>query len=220
MTEYRSDLPPRPPRMARLPLTDKGYPVLWFSFVDDDGKADLRVVGPGKRELALKHKVCWLCGEPLGRYLSFVVGPMCGINRVSAEPPQHLECAEYAVVACPFLTRPLATRNDRGLAELGTKEPGGLMIARNPGVSLIWTTRDAKPFRVPGGVLMRMGDPTSISFWSNGRKATRAEIDASIESGFPILQAEAEREGGDAVIALARQVGIFDKLLPPSEVLP
>jgi hypothetical protein len=47
---------------------------------------------------------------------------------MSAEPPSHRECAEYAVRACPFLTRPLAVRNERGLDGF---EPAGVMIKRN-----------------------------------------------------------------------------------------
>jgi hypothetical protein len=35
---------------------------------------------------------------------SFVVGPMCGINRNSAEPPSHKECAQWSARNCPFLS--------------------------------------------------------------------------------------------------------------------
>ena len=52
--------------------------------------------------IAYRRKICFLCGEPLGRFAAFVIGPMgSSINRVSSEPPAHRDCAEYAVRACP-----------------------------------------------------------------------------------------------------------------------
>jgi hypothetical protein len=227
MTAYRSDLPPRPPRIARLPLTEKGYPALWFSAVID-GKHDLRVADPVKKSMGLRGPLCWLCGEPVGRYGAFCIGPMCGINRITAEPASHRECCEYAVRACPFMTRPMAVRNERGLDEaawprhIGTVEPGGDMIKRNPGVTLLWVTREWRPWRVNNGVLVKLGEPTSLSFWREARLATRAEVLASIESGFPLLREPAERQGPDAVKALQRMwnefFAIINAVLPPEAV--
>jgi len=47
--------------------------------------------------VCVRHKRCWLCGQPLGKFMCFVVGPMCAINKTSAEPPSHRDCALYAV---------------------------------------------------------------------------------------------------------------------------
>ena len=30
MTKFRSDIPPLPPRIAKLPVDERGYPVPWF----------------------------------------------------------------------------------------------------------------------------------------------------------------------------------------------
>ena len=215
---YRNDLPERPRRFMKLPLDERGFPVPWF-VAWQDGTPDFRVVRPGGIAIAHKRGLCWLCGEPLGVYNAFVIGPMCGINRVSSEPPSHRDCAEYAVRACPFLTRPLAVRNPRGLED--AQKPAGFMIERNPGVTLLWVTKSYKPFKVeevPGdparaGVLFRIGDPTEVSFWAKGRKATRAEIDASVSSGLPLLQEPAERQGPDAVRELQRMQSRFDQIL-------
>ena len=216
---YRGDLPERPPRMARLPLDARGFPVPWF-VAWFDGVPDFRVVREGGVPLAHNKGLCWLCGEPRGVYGAFVIGPMCGINRVSSEPPSHRECAEYAVRACPFLTRPMATRNERGLDALGAVEPAGDMIKRNPGVTLLWVTKSYRPFRVENGALFRIGDPTEVAFFAKGRQATRAEIDASVSSGIHLLEEPARAQGRDAERELARLRAQFDKIVDTAVMEP
>src|SRR5258708_39459955 len=94
-----------PQRMARLPISPTGFPVPWFvAWVD--GVPDFRVIGPDKIVQAVKRNLCWLCGQPKGIHHAFVIGPMCAINRTISEPSSHLECAQFAAVACPFLANP------------------------------------------------------------------------------------------------------------------
>ena len=146
---------------------------------------------------------------------AFVIGPMCGVNRITSEPPQHLECAEYAAKACPFLTRPMATRNNRDLPEDATA--AGIMIARNPGVTLIWSTKKITPFKVSNGYLFKLGDPTCLSFWCKGRAATRAEALESVNTGLPTLRSYAERDGPEGVAQLEVMIAAFMPLLPPED---
>lgn len=193
MTELRRDLPPLPRRFRSLPLDDRGYPIPWF-VATIDGKPDFRVVKPRAiHEAVLGHK-CWLCGDVLGRNGAFVIGPMCAINQISSEPPSHRECAEFAVKACPFLVRPAAKRRDAALPE--DASVAGEMIPRNPGVSLLWVSRDWRPVKADGGsgVLIQVGRPIEVQWWREGRAATRAEIMESIDSGYPILLEAAERD--------------------------
>jgi hypothetical protein len=212
MAELRTDLPPLPDRFKALPIDERGFPVPWF--VDWlDGKPVFQAADPAKFRRAIRHKRCWLCGQPLGSLLAFVIGPMCGVNRVSSEPPSHRSCAEFAVNACPFLTRPMAKRNMRGMEDMPTKKPAGLMIERNPGVSLLWLTRHYSVFRAPGGVLIRVGDPLEIAFFREGRPATREEVEQSVESGLPLLEEPARAEGPAALKELGAQVMRFTSLL-------
>jgi hypothetical protein len=204
-----------PERMKKLPVSPKGYPVPWFVAKIDD-EYDFRIVGPNKMVLAIKHKSCWLCGERLGTYLAFVTGPMCTITRTSAEPPLHLDCATYAVKACPFLTKPKMRRNDKDLPE-GHVDPAGIFITRNPGVSAIYITRQFKPIKVNRetdgtNILIRMGEPERIEWYAEGRIATLAEVQHSIDTGLPALQSEADREGAGA--ELNRYITRMRKWLP------
>lgn len=212
---------PMPSRLADLPRDRRGYPVPWFvQWFDDgkptepgDGQPDFRVVDERKLKVAVVRKRCWLCGEPLGSYKTFVVGPMCAINRVSSEPPSHTECAIYAAKVCPFLTNPKVHRVEATMPD-GLVKPAGEMVPRNPGVALVWTTRRHQVRVLPDGVLFQIGDPDTVLWFAHGRRATRAEIEVPFDSGAAILRAEAEAESMYAVKAYERQVAAARNLIP------
>ncbi|WP_083959019.1 hypothetical protein [Herbidospora mongoliensis] len=161
----------------------------------DRGQPDHRIVGPGKLQDAIRFGCCWLCGGPLGSYRAFVIGPMCAVNRVTSEPPSHRDCALYAVRACPFLTTPHMTRRE---VEDGV-DPAGVMLRRNPGAAVVWVTRSFERHRIENGLLFQIGNPTETRWFTEGRPAGRNEALAAIDSGPPILRAEAEREGEASV---------------------
>lgn len=201
-----------PERMQRLPRDPRrGIPVPWFvAWID--GQPDYRVIGPGKLALGIRFGHCWLCGYPIGRNGSFVIGPMCSVTRTNSEPPSHRDCAIYAAVTCPFLTRPAMRRREKGLPE-DAVEPAGVGLRRNPGVVAVWSTRKWSLFSdCRGGTLVKMGDPTEVLWYAEGRAATRAEVEASIESGLPLL--EADKEGPAAAAELGRLVDVARRYLP------
>lgn len=203
---------PLPARLARRPVSERGFPVPWFvSFIG--GKWDFVNLDPRKIVEAYRRKICWLCGEPLGQYFAFVIGPMCSINRVSSEPPSHRECAEYAVRACPFLARPNAKRNEA--ASMGKLETvPGIAIEHNPGANLIWITKSFKPINAGDGALFEIGEPLEVSWWAEGRTATRAEVDAAIAKGLPYLRKAAATEGPEGINELNQFIKRAEKLLP------
>ena len=199
-----------PPRMARRPVSEKGFPVPWFVSMIK-GKWDFVNIDPRKYFEAYKRRICWLCGEPLGQYACFVIGPMCAINRVSAEPATHRDCAEYAVKACPFLARPNMKRNDAAaLAPISA--PGA--VEHNPGATLIWVTKSYIPFRNGQGLLFQLGEPVETLWFAEGRTATRAEIDAAIAKGMPLLRKAAELDGPEGIAEMEACVKRAEKLLP------
>jgi hypothetical protein len=200
-----------PDRMKHLPLNDQGFPVPFFvPWID--GKPEFRGFDGEKLGICVRHKRCWLCGEPLGKNMVFTIGPMCAVNRVSAEPPSHYDCAHYAAMACPFLTQPRMRRNEKDMPE--HLDPAGIMLKRNPGCTLLWVTHNYKPFRAMGGVLFNVGDPVRVEFYAEGRKATHEEIMASIDSGMPTLREMAEHDGPDAVAELQQMYAKAMELVP------
>jgi hypothetical protein len=207
----------RPPRIARLPLSARGYPVPWFvAWIE--GVPDFRVIRHGAVTEAIRRSRCWICGEERGRYQAFVVGPMCVVNRISSEPPSHRECAEYAARACPFLTRPHMARRETGLPS-SIVQPAGIPIDRNPGVAVLYVTRGFVIARAPrtggpDGMLFRMQEPTEVLWYREGRTATRAEAMHSMSTGVLELQRIAEQEGPEAMAELAQSTLSAVKHLP------
>lgn len=180
---------PMPPRIARLPRDKHGHPVPWFvAWID--GAPDFRLIGPGRIEDATRFGNCWICGLHIGATAAFVIGPMCAINRIAPEPPSHIDCADYAARACPFLATPAMRRREGGLPD-ETTPPPGIMIRRNPGVTLLWITKRWTRFRTDDGWLFSVGEPTATRWYAESRQATREEVLASIDSGLPELHAVA-----------------------------
>lgn len=205
---------PEPPRnIAALPRDRIGRHVPWFVHWPEGGEPDFRVIGAGRVVQAVNERRCWVCGRPSGAYRAFTVGPMCGINRVSSEPPAHRDCAVYSAQVCPFLTTPIMRRRTSNLP-VNTREPAGIPILRNPGVTLIWVTKHFHIDMLPQGPLFRLGDPIDVLWYACGRLATRAEVMATIESGLPILRKIAEQGGQAAVIELEEMAAELSNFLP------
>jgi len=129
IAEPMKPLEPLPDRMKSLPV-HRGYPVPWFvEWID--GVPEFRAMDFSKWQRAIRDKLCWVCGTPLEKkFVTFVAGPMCGINRTSAEPPCHLICAQWSARNCPFLSKPQMTRRENDLPEGGVV--GGVAMPADP----------------------------------------------------------------------------------------
>lgn len=163
---FRPELHPIPLRMRGRPFDHRGYPVPWFvTCKTADGLYDFQTVDVARRDEALRFRRCWVSGEQLGRAVAFVLGPMCTINRVSADPPAIPEIAEWSARVCPFLSRPLARRPHFD----GQHATPGIMVPDNPGLCAVWVTRE---WRVDRDGLIRIGRPEQVTWWRAGRDVT------------------------------------------------
>ena len=211
------EFPDMPDRMKQLKRDHRGYPVPWFVKWYGD-KPDFRMIGNDKFRRAIRQRLCWVCGQALGRYMAFVIGPMCAVNRTTSEPPCHYECAVFAARWCPFLANPRMHRQEHKLPD--ERWVPGIQIARNPGVACVWITRDFELFDVGGehaGTLIEIGDPTQVLWFYEGAPATDAEIWHSIETGLPALL-ELVRQDKDpegAMAELRRRTKEVARLVPP-----
>ena len=212
----RPELDPLPRQMEHLPVDpDRGYVVPWF--VDwINGKPEFRAMDGRKYVRAIREKLCWVCGEKLKGVYCFTAGPMCGINRTSAEPPSHIDCARWSARNCPFLSNPNMVRREDGLIDNAKcrEHAPGLMITRNPGVTMLWFTREYEVFNDgKGNPLLQMGRPSGVEWFCHGRPATREEVEESIANGIGALEAMARTEpGGMEELRKAQQR--FQKYLP------
>jgi hypothetical protein len=149
--------------------------------------------------------------------LTFVIGPMCGVNRVSSEPPSHPACGVFAAEACPFLSRPLARRPptddlERRFGEL--PEMPGAPILHNPGVTLVWGTLRYQISQNNPGLLFHIGAPERVQWFREGRQATRQEVLDGIEKGLPNLLDLAEAESPEAVLEVHHSLQRLYPLIP------
>lgn len=173
---------PMPGRVRALPRDRYGRPIPWF--VDDQaGARSYRGGSADKRIVALRDGMCWVCGQKLPSGVrtrrqnrpvpfTFLVAPMVVVNRIAADPPAHEACAAYTVTACPFLSRP---------------DIGGMVAWSTTGFTI-----ERPRFGVGGGVLLRMGEPTSVSWWTGGRLASRGEATKLLGDAYARLVAECE----------------------------
>ena len=198
----RPDMPELPRQIRALPVDKRGFPVPWFvKWID--GEPEFRAMDPEKFAAAVRERRCWVCGGKLYDEMIFVVGPMCAINRISSEPPSHRLCARFSARGCPFLTRPHMHRREDETFSNAKQHSPGMMVERNPGVTLLWFTRDYKLQRVQAmphlgvaaGYLFNIGKPFETEWYAHGRPATRAEVMESIDTGLPIFR-EANRKQG------------------------
>lgn len=212
IVRHRDIVEDMPMSMRARPRDARGYPIPWFTPIVN-GKPDFRYVVEGKAQEALSRGLCWTCGEPLSQLTAyaFVVGPMCAVNRTSAEPPSHIVCAKYAAKACPFLARPKLERKSEATPEQRDKVPG-IMLDRNPGVALVWVTSTGSYSTAVK--LFDLGEPMRTFWYAHSREATREEVLESIGSGMPFLADLAAQDGPDAVAELQRRVVALKPLLP------
>jgi hypothetical protein len=224
VTALREGLPPLPRNMARLPIDHRGFPVPWFVQWLKDGEVcpagwwtggapDFRMLDAAKLRYCLFNRpLCWICGNPLGVHRVFAIGPMCAINRSTSEPPSHRGCAEFAAQACPFLAQPRMRRNAKDLPQHG--EIPGNHVDHNPGATCLWETKSYSPFRVGNGYLIKLGDAERVDWYAEGKPATRLQVLASIDKGYPQLLAQAKRDGAAGLRELERLRGQAMTLLP------
>jgi ferredoxin len=178
----RPGLPRLPARMRHLPIDERGYPIP--EFVSNlSGKRDFRIVSLEHLANCIRDSTCWICGQPLEAWKVFVIGPLAAIQGVSNEPPSHVECAEFAVRACPFLLLPKAQHRPTEIPNI-QKMPGSMK--RNPGACCVYTVTAYSHHKKPDGrgTIFRYGPAVRVNWYTQGRPAKRSEVLAAINASL------------------------------------
>ena len=183
-----------PDRIGRLPLDRRGIPVPWFVSWRD-GTPYFPVIDREKLKTAWAEELCWVCGEKLGSYRGWVMGPMSVIEGATPEPPSHHECAAFSACHCPHLSTPAAKYNETADPMPGHAPQVNISRIRS-GVVAIWITkgRGAAPFAAGSGTLFKLNPPSRIEWYARGRPANRAEVQDAIALVSPVLRDAAEAE--------------------------
>ncbi|MGA0601436.1 hypothetical protein ACO2Q3_12100 [Caulobacter sp. KR2-114] len=205
-----------PARVARLPVDHRGFPVPWF-VAWRDGAPQFPVIDAGKLALAWTAERCWVCGEALGAWRGWIVGPLSALEGATPEPPSHCDCAGFAVTACPHLASA-----DARFAENADAAPGHVAQANvsrlRTDATGIWVTRGrgATAMRAGGGVLFRLEPPQRLEWWARRRPATGQDVRAALDAALPVLRRTAEAEGRAA--ALEARMRWLQRWTPADEV--
>jgi hypothetical protein len=147
-------------------------------------KPDFRVMSGQAWSVCLAHRRCWICGDVLGSLATFVAGPLSILQRGSVEPPSHRDCAEYAVRTCPHMLNPGREKRDTNMPTDIEGPPDGLLADYNPGIAATYVTRTWQVIKDERPVFI-LGSPVSVSWWREGRPASRREIINAMELGLP-----------------------------------
>jgi hypothetical protein len=82
----------------------QGKPVPYTVLIREDGTPDFAVREPSVVQKVIEGRLCNLCGLPLGRAVAFLGDEEAVLDQDFGEPPAHIDCSEFALKACPFLS--------------------------------------------------------------------------------------------------------------------
>lgn len=161
--------PVEPDSLKRRPHRG-GLPIPWVTHVDENGVPDFRVHDNDKRRLIHPHRLCQLCGEPMGEQVTFIGYPVSATTGVFGEPPQHRECLDFALEVCPWLTGREPSGRPFGVEVSSGERPP------SPEQLIIWTCFAFEVERDPAGLtelVYRAGPAETIEWHRRPQEVTR-----------------------------------------------
>ncbi len=200
-----------PEGVRALPRDARGIPIPWF--VDcSGGRPDFRVVDGRKLIEGWDRDLCWICGRQMFAFRAWIVGPVSAINRCTAEPPAHPDCARVALTQCPFLSDPERARD--ATPQTGVR-PGGELMMRNSGLTSAWITKGRGGEMVtPGnGMLFRLFEPHAVEWYHRGAVASAEAVRAGFDDAAGRLREADRRHGPAALDNLERRITACEKWL-------
>lgn len=163
-----------PKNMRGLKKLKSGTSIPFFVPVID-GKHDFRVMDPEAFRKACMLNLCWICGKKMGRFCTFVGGPLVAAQEISSEPPSHPECATFAAKVCPYMNGAEIRRNH--LPE--HTKPSAHGVDENSGITALCTSLGYKFIENSGSYLFKF-EKSEIVWLKHGKPATSDQVrDAS-----------------------------------------
>lgn len=156
-----------PPKLAGRPRDRRGYPIPWMTQLDAHGVPDFRVTNADRWALAAKARLCAMCGDPLGRHLAFIGGPVSFESRLFTDLPMHKECALYSIQVCPFLAAPNFRYSPTlpTIDGVTTRVQTTEMVPTRPDRFFIATARDYAIVQTDVGSVLAHASPWEWSQW-------------------------------------------------------
>lgn len=186
-----------PPRMRRLPLDKRGYPVPVIILWTEDGRP---IFAANDAQVVLRCHAedrCHICGERLARGRWLVSGHYSALaeNGTILDGPLHDECCHYAMRVCPYIAAPeygklvakkqIAGTDRAGILTLPTPTDGlprPIVFVAQMTVALELRRNDTDPFDLPS-VRPRPGSVRKVEFWRHGEQITDSRAIAALIEG-------------------------------------
>jgi hypothetical protein len=136
------------------------------------------IIDMSRASLCRRQNLCWVCGNKMGSFKTFVIGPVAALARQSAEPASHRDCALYAAQVCPFMVKGYDMLSERHATLLKQRDSTSVhpdITGTNPHLAVLWTTKSftAFPIDVPRGIyIYDLGEAVGVRFFHHGREAT------------------------------------------------
>lgn len=123
---------PLPRRLRARPKDDRGYPIPFIVLVDKSGQPQFTINDIRRVDACRNRHLCGLCGRRFDDGQWFIGGSRCFLHPRGAfvDPPNHRDCAEYALRVCPFLAAPSYSKRIDDKKLKPSNIPDGLTTAR------------------------------------------------------------------------------------------
>lgn len=141
-----------PPQVEARPKARNGLPIPYAN-ESASGAEDFAVIQGDKLLTIIKHRLCGVCGQPLGYWIAFLGGPRCVTSRAYADPPMHEDCAEASTRLCPHIAKWPTSRSQKVAQRGDVFTPAGFSEAK-PSEWVMYITRgfgydEARSFFIP-----------------------------------------------------------------------
>lgn len=161
-----------PKHMRGLKKTEQGTVIPAF-VSNRDGKPDFRIMDPEAFRRCCTFNLCWICGKNMGRFCTFVGGPLVAAQEVASEPPSHRECAIFAAQVCPYLAQGMELRRDAMPAH---SETDFVSVAENPGITALCTSHGYRFLGDSSGSILLKFEHSEVVWYKQGKPATAEEV--------------------------------------------
>lgn len=105
-----------PPSVAGLPVCPhRQLPIPFINEIGPGGVGEFRVFGQEQAEACIRHRLCAMCGQPMGAEVALVGDEMAlaADGGWFIEPPVHEQCGLDAISGmCPYLSSAKVPRHD------------------------------------------------------------------------------------------------------------
>jgi hypothetical protein len=158
---------PMPERIKALPVHPNGYPIPFFVHQPKGKLVDLRIASPYAIASCHRDRVCWICGQKLGKFVCFIGGPLSTNNQVYNDGPMHRNCAEYALKVCPYLAISQVDRRGEAVPGYAVHD---FQIKEKPERFGLLITNGWTIFKAETIYLFHAFNPIEMTWWKDGKQ--------------------------------------------------